>query len=188
MYFVNINRLFSIIAAEQATDEGIGALGINLWNFIFQLVAFLLMLLLLWRFVYRPILKTLDERKLRAAEIVESSDRIKREVAETEARQKQVFEDARRQAQEIIAQAQAVADKKRAAAEGEAKVAAEAIITKARVEIASERDQAIAQLRREFSDLAIAAAGKVIGEELNTRKDLHGKVINDVLSSYSTRN
>ncbi len=175
------NVLAAIMAAE-AAEEGIGSLGINLWNLIFQLLVFLILLFLLWRYAYRPLLKTLDERRERAAEIVESSDRIKREVAETEARQRQVLEEARREAQKIIAQAQAVADKKRQEAEGEARTAAEAIIAKARVEIGAERDQAIAQLRHEFGDLAILAAGKVLQQELGDHKELHSKLINDVLA------
>jgi F-type H+-transporting ATPase subunit b len=175
--------LASVVAAEAAKDEGIGALGINLSNFLWQLGSFLLMLFLLWRYVYRPVLKVLDERRERAAEIIENSDRIKRDLAETETRNRQVLEEARRQAQEIIAQAQSVSDKKRAEAEGEAKIAAEAILTRARAEIAAERDQAIAQLRKEFGDLAIQAASKIIQQELSSRKELHAQLINDVLAS-----
>jgi F-type H+-transporting ATPase subunit b len=185
---MDFNRITYAVLAAETKEAGIAALGINLWNFLFQLGSFLLFMWLMWRFVYRPLMRVLDERRERAAEIIESSDRIKREVAETEARQKQVLEDARRQAQEIIAQAQGVADKKRLDAEGEAKTAAENILSKARAEIGAERDQAIAQLRREFGELAILAAGKVIGEELKGRKELHGKIINDVLSDYSAKN
>ncbi len=176
-------KLYEVAAAEGSSDSGIGALGVNLWNFIFQLVSFLILLWLLSRFVYKPIMKMLDERRERAAEIVETSDRVKREMAETEVRQKQILEEARVQAQKIIGQAQDVADKKRQDAEGEAQKAAEAILVKARAEISAERDQAIAQLRREFSDLAILAASKVVQQELSERRDLHGKLINDVLSS-----
>jgi len=177
---LSYNIVAAVLAAEG--EEGLGQLGVNPGNLIAQLIIFLLMLFLLWRFAYRPLLKTLDERRDRAAEIIESSDRIKREVVETEARQRQVLEEARREAQNIIAQAQAVADKKRQEAEGEAKIAAEAIITRARAEIGAERDQAIAQLRHEFGDLAILAAGKVLQQELSERKELHTKLINDVLA------
>jgi F-type H+-transporting ATPase subunit b len=174
--------LLPVRAALAAEESGLGALGINLPNLIWQIVAFLILLFVLSRFAYGPLLKIIDERRARAQEIIDRSDQMKKEALESEARTREILNNAQREAQTIIASATArqqqivedTAAKQRQAEEQE--------IAKARQQIAAERDQAIQQLRREFADLTILAATQVVGKELQMNPKLQTQLINDVLT------
>ncbi|OJV94737.1 MAG: ATP synthase F0 subunit B [Chloroflexi bacterium 54-19] len=161
-------------------------LGISLGNLIFQALGFAILMFVLWRFAYKPLLRILDERRDRAQEIVEKSDQIKKDLSETEARTRGELEKARTEAQAIIAEARATRDRIVGDARDAAAAAAAAENERARAELAREREQAVAQLRRETADLAIAAATRVIGRELSTNKDLQVQLINDVLSQANS--
>jgi F-type H+-transporting ATPase subunit b len=84
----------------------------------------------------------------------------------------------------LIARASQTGDEIRKKAQEQAKLDAEALIVRARQEIKSERDGAIDELRREFADLTIMAASKVIGETLD--KESHKQLIDKVLQESQT--
>jgi F-type H+-transporting ATPase subunit b len=92
-------------------------------------------------------------------------------------------EEGRRQAQQIIAQSQEIARRIENDARVQAQRDADALIVRARTEIQLERDQAIADLRREFADITVAAAEKVINQSLD--RQAHRRLIDDVLSSLN---
>ena len=88
-----------------------GALGIALPQLITQLLSFGILIFLLWRFAYRPVLGALDARSERVRASMEQADRIERQLAETEQRNEQILIEARREAQQIIANAREIGDK-----------------------------------------------------------------------------
>lgn len=177
------NHLF-----QQAEPEptGIGQLGISPVNLIFQGVAFIILMILLWRFAYKPIIATLDKRRQLAAEIVEANQKAREDLSQAEDRTKATLDEARRQAQEIINQAKAIQDRTVAEASDRAREQAEQIIEQARAQINLERDQAINQLRREFADLAVLAASRVVRQELQTSPELRNKLISETLAELNT--
>jgi F-type H+-transporting ATPase subunit b len=168
-----------------AEASGIGALGVSVPNLIWQMVGFLILLFILSRVAYKPLLRALDERRARAQEIVDKSDQIKKEALESEQRTREIINNAQREAQNIIAAAttrqqqilEDTAAKQRQVEEQE--------IAKAQAQIAAERDRAIQQLRREFSDLAVLAASRIVRRELTTNPKLQNELINEVLGSQS---
>jgi F-type H+-transporting ATPase subunit b len=183
-------RLASLIYSLPQQEGGESSsvpdqLGISLGNLIFQAIGFAILLFVLWRFAYRPLLNILDERRARAQEIVEKSDQIKRDLSETEARNRAELEKARTEAQAIIAEARATKDRIVSEAREAAAAAAAAENERARAQLMQERDQAFAQLRRETADLAIAAATRVLGHELKTNPEVQTQLINDTLSNAS---
>ncbi len=185
---MQLGFLVNSIMAQAATESGSipDQLGISLYNLIFQGLGFIILMFILWRFAYKPLLRILDERRDRAQEIVEKSDQIKKDLSETEARSRAELEKARTEAQAIISEARQTRDRIVGDARAAAAAAAAAENEKARAELAQERDQAIAQLRRETADLAIAAATRVIGRELTTNKELQVQLINDVLTQANS--
>ena len=92
---------------------------------------------------------------------------------------------ARREGQQLIAQAQEIGNRLQADARTQAQSDAEAILVRARSEIQIERDAAIAGLRREFADLTISAAEKVINTSLD--KNAHKRLIDEALAQSSFR-
>lgn len=178
--------IFNILAADPAPagEQSIpDKLGLSLTGLGLQALGFGILMFVLFYFAYRPLLKVLDERRFRAQEIVDKSDQIRRDLSDTEARNRAEFERARTEAQAIIVEAQATKDRIVAEAREAAQTAAQAETEKARAEIRAERAAAVAQLRRETADLAINAATRIVGHELQGNKTLQMQIINEVLAN-----
>lgn len=159
-------------------------LGINLPGLIAQLVNFILLLGLLYLVAYKPILKKFDERAQKIKESMEQTESIKEQAARAGEETKKQIEAASKEGQEVIARAVKTGEELRQKARQEARPEAEAIIAKARLEIQRERDEAIDELRKEFTDLTIEAAGKVIEQSLD--KEAHRQLIDKVLEESAT--
>jgi F-type H+-transporting ATPase subunit b len=159
---------------------GIDALGFNLPALIAQIVNFALLLIIFRLILYKPLLKMLDERKQRIQEGLDASDEAKRRLSQTEQEVAKELDKARQQGQEQIAQAQQIGARIQEEARQGARTEAEQLLERARGEIQLERDSAIAALRREFADLTITAAERVIKEELDAHK--HRRLIEEVLA------
>jgi F-type H+-transporting ATPase subunit b len=164
---------------------GITDLGINLPVLLFQLVNFAFLLLVLRLVVYKPVLKMLDERRERIREGLNAADRGREQAAEAELRAREQIEAARREGQQVVTNAQQVAQRLQEEGRQQALQQQEAMLERARGEIQLERDSAISELRREFADLTIAAAEKVIGQSLD--RSAHQRLIEQALSESSFR-
>jgi F-type H+-transporting ATPase subunit b len=160
------------------------AIGINLQLLVAFLINFLILFGLLTAVLYKPVLKMLDERQAKIKESLDQAEKIKEQTARSEEQVKSAIEAARKEGQSIIAQASGIAEKIKEEAKDGARKEAEAIITKAKDDIKLERDKSIAELRREFANLTVLAAEKVIKETLDTQK--HKKLINEVLEQSNS--
>ncbi len=154
-------------------------LGINLPTLLAQIVNFLLLLGLLYLFAYKPILRMFDERANRIKESMEETESIKEQAARAGEEAKKRIEVASREGQELVARSVRTGEEIRQKAQQEARPEAEALITRARLEIQRERDEAIDELRKEFTDLTIVAAEKVIEQSLD--REAHRQLIDKVL-------
>jgi len=164
---------------------GITDLGINVPVLIAQTLNFVVLLILLRAFVYKPVLNMLDERKRKIAEGLSAAEQGReREIEAARLAQEQI-ESSRREGQAIVQQAQQVAQRVQEEGRQSAQAQAELLLERARGEIQLERDNAIAELRREFADLTIAAAEKVIGESLD--RSAHQRLISEALAQSSFR-
>ena len=161
----------------------VDSLGIQWQLLVIQLINFGIILILLGKFAYKPILNMLDERAVKIKEGLEQSEQAEKRAADIDVEAKEALSEARKEGQVLIAQAKEAADKRREDDMAQAKKDADALIERARAEILLEKDRAISELRKEFADIAIFAAGKVINEELDAEK--HRKVIDEVLQASS---
>ena len=159
-------------------------LGINLPTLIAQIVNFLILLGLLYLVAYKPIMRMLDERSRKVKESMEQTELIKQQAERAEKEVKKQIEAASREGQEIIARAVRSGEDVRQKAQQEARQDAESLIARAQVEIQRERDEAIGELRKEFADLTILAAGKVIDRSLD--REAHRQLIDKVLKESTT--
>jgi F-type H+-transporting ATPase subunit b len=161
-------------------ESGIGALGINLPSLIAQLINFTILLIVLgWAFK-RFLFPMLDERRKRIQEGLEASDEAKQRLAQTETQTAAELEKARQEGQGLIGQAQQMSGRIQEEARQSARAEAETLLERARSEIQLERDAAIADLRREFADLTITAAERVIRRSLDRKA--HQELIEEVLA------
>ncbi len=162
---------------------GIGALGINLTGLIAQLIGFAILLAVMRMIAYKPVLRMMDQRSERIREGLEAADKMKEQAAQADVTVQKRLDEARQEGQALIGQAQQIANRIQEDARQQAQAEGESLLVRARNEIALERDEAIAQIRREFADITIAAAEKVINQSLD--KKAHERLIDEVLAQAS---
>ncbi len=161
--------------------EGIG---INLPLLIAFVINFVILFGLLTLVLYKPVLKVLDERQAKIKESMEQAEQIKEQTARSEEQIKALLEKSRQEGQAVIAQATQIGERLKEEAKESARQEAETLISKAQAEIQQERDKTMDELRKEFANIAILAAEKVINETLD--KEKHRKLIDDVLKESTS--
>ena len=140
--------------------------GLNTPQFLAQVISFCIVAFLLYRFAYKPILTMLEERRQRIAESLANAERIKAELARTEALQREALEKANAQATKLIEQARAAAARVQEQETQKAIAAAEQIITKAREAAAQDHARMLAELKREVGRLVVQTTATVTGKIL----------------------
>jgi F-type H+-transporting ATPase subunit b len=142
-------------------------LGINIYNFAAQLITFLIVLFVLWRWAFPALFKTLDQREAEIRSGVENAAKARQDLAEAQTRVEGLLEQARQDAQTTLAKATQAAEHVRTEIEQEARERSQQILDQTERRIRQEIDRARAQLRQEVADLAIQAAEHVVGGSLD---------------------
>jgi F-type H+-transporting ATPase subunit b len=161
-------------------------LGLNVAYLLVFGINFIILLVLLKVVAYKPLMNKLDERANMAKETVDKFEQMKQESARAEEAVKAQIEAGRKEGQVIINQAAEIGERLKAEARQEARKEAESLIARARVEIDRDRAESMEQLRREFVDLTILAAQRVIDESLDKKK--HSQLIEQVLDEGIGKN
>ena len=146
--------------------ETIQTLGIYWPKLIAQTINFGIVLFVLWKFAYRPVLAMLDLRREKIAESITNAEKIKAELARTEAARQEVLNQANTQATRLIEEARAAAARVQEVETQKAIAAAEQIIAKAREAAAQDHARMLAELRREVGRLVVQTTAKVTGKIL----------------------
>ena len=126
----------------------------------------------------------LDERAKRTKEGMELAEAVKKEYEQVKVEVQKQIEKGRQEAQAVIAQAMQVGERLKEESRQEATKQAQVIIDRTRAELEAERDKIVEDLRREFIDISISAAEKVIKETLD--KEKHRKLIEETLQESVT--
>jgi F-type H+-transporting ATPase subunit b len=174
----------AVSAAGAAAESGAPAgLEINLFWVITAALSFVLFLNIIWRLGFDPIEKMLSERQARIAKGLADAEKAAKDRAGAAAERDQVIREARRQAGELITQAQRAAEEQREADAVATRAELDRLRAQAVAEIAAERDQALAELRAQVADLALGAAGHVIGESMTEARQR--RLVEDFLRDRS---
>jgi F-type H+-transporting ATPase subunit b len=155
----------TVLFANAATDIAT-QFGLDTPHFVAQVISFCIVTFLLYRFAYGPILKMLAERRERIAESLANADKIKTELARTEASRVEILDKANSQANKLIEEARAAAARVQEQETQKAIRQAEDIIAKARDAANVEHARMLAELRREVGRLVVDTTGKVAGKVL----------------------
>lgn len=145
----------------------IKAFDVNLVGLVFQVLNFLLLLYLLNRFMFKPLLARMDERSTKIEKGLEDAEAAARDRELARAEREAAVTEARKEANEMIARANKIATDTRNEILTEARTEAEKVSTRAREEIVAEKDKAMAEIRGQVAELALAAAGKLIRREMD---------------------
>jgi F-type H+-transporting ATPase subunit b len=147
-----------------------GGLSLDLFWIILSSGNFILLLVLLYLFAFKPLNKILDERRQRIEQGLKDAEEARQQREQAAEEHRKELNEARREAADIIARAQKVADESAAQLIATARSESDRIVERGRSEVEAEKDRAIAEIRAEVADLAIRAAGKVVGESLDGKR------------------
>jgi F-type H+-transporting ATPase subunit b len=173
--------IMPVVASAAEEAGGIAALGISLPGLIAQLVNFGILLLVLRLFLFKPIMKVMDERRRKIEEGLNASQQAAAAAENSQEESRRALELARAEGREAIGRAQETAARLSTELEAQARREAEGIVERARAEIDRERQQAIQALRAEFADLTVRAAERVVGQSLD--RTAHQRLIDETLAT-----
>lgn len=161
----------TVLLAASALDsarETAETFGWNVWLFLSQVISFVIVALLLKKFAYGPVLNVLEERRQRIQEGLLNADKIKQQLAEAEQRHAEILAQANAQAQKMIDEARVSASTVSERKQQEAIAAAEQIVVKAQEAARIEREREMAELKRQLGRLVVETTSKVTGKVLTS--------------------
>lgn len=150
---------------------------IDLGTVIFATINFFVLLFLLKKFLYKPIMGMLDSRKAEVEDNLNAAQVAKDEAARLKDEYAASIANARHEAQEILAQATQMGEQAKDDIVAGARLEAQKVADKASADIEIEKNQAIAALRNEVADLAVLAAEKIVGKTIDLAD--HGEMVNN---------
>lgn len=175
--------IFASTAAAEATSEHseslFTALGIDWKLLVEQALAFLILVLVLAKFVYPALMKAVDGRREQIEAGMKEAKQAEEKLAEAESKVADLLAEARKDADEMLARTQQEANAVVADAEDKAKVRAEQIVADAREQLERDVRKAREALKKDTIELVALATEKVVGEKLDAQKD--GKLITAAL-------
>lgn len=140
--------------------------GVDWPHLIAQMISFGIMCALLYKFAYRRVLTMLETRRTQIALALANAEKIKAELARTEAQRQEVMRQANAQAMKLIEEARTAAGQLREQETKKALAAAESIIAKAHEKAAQNDARMLAELKREVGQLVIRTTAIVTGKVL----------------------
>jgi F-type H+-transporting ATPase subunit b len=144
---------------------------VNLFQVVIAAANFIVFLVIIWTFAFKPVTAMLNDRKSRIEQGLKDAEQARRDRESAEAERVATLTEARREASEILARAQKVAQETRDTDIAATKAELERLRERAAAEIEAEKTRAITDVRAEVADLALLAAGKVVGETMSDERE-----------------
>lgn len=156
----------------QLTQEagGEAKFQVNLFQVVIAATNFVVFLVLLWLFVLRPVSKMLDDRRDRIEQGLKDAEQARSDRENAEAERVATLAEARKEANDILGRAQRVAQETRDADIAATREELDRMRDRAMSDLEAEKQRAIAELRGEVADLALEAAGRVLGESMDSER------------------
>jgi F-type H+-transporting ATPase subunit b len=170
-----------LLAQEAEAHEAVNLLSPNTGLMFWTLFIFVVLFFILQRFAFKPLTAAVEARERALEEAIQGAKRDREEAARQLADQIKALEAARAEAQRVIADGRSTAEKIRSDMLEQTKHQQQELLERARVDIGNERLRAIADLRREAVDLALAGAARVI--ERNLDDPTNRKLVESFLST-----
>jgi F-type H+-transporting ATPase subunit b len=148
--------------------------------FFWQTLLFGLLLFLLWKFAWKPILNAVNDREDGIKDALEAAENAKKEMQNVTADSEKLLKEARAEREAMLKEARSIKDKLITDSKEQAKIEGDKMIEQAQAAIESEKKAAVADLKNQVAELSINIAEKVIKEQLSN-KDKQLKLVDDML-------
>ncbi|MFI5292848.1 MAG: F0F1 ATP synthase subunit B [Candidatus Limnocylindrales bacterium] len=181
--------LAALGGVAQAAGQGFqqeaesGGLTINLFWVIISAVNFIVFAVLAWYLGFKPLSRTLAARRETIEQGLKDADAARRDRESAAEQRAATLAEARREANEIVSRAQRLADETRDQGVAETRTEIERMKEQAVADIDAERLRALADVRGQVADLALAAAGKVVGETMTDQRER--RLVDEFLAQVS---
>lgn len=169
------------LSAEAETEA---LFQVNLFSVLIAAANFVLFTVIIWKFAFAPISKMLADRTERIEQGLKDAEQARTDRENAESERLATLQEARREANDILARAQKVADESRERDLAATREELERIRARATADLESEKQRAIADLRAEVADLALRAAGRVVGETMTD--DRQRRLVQEFLAESSS--
>ena len=157
---------------------------VNLFQVIIAAANFVLFLAIIWTFAFKPVAAMLADRKARIEQGLKDAEQARRDRDTAESERVATLAEARREANDILVRAQKVSQETRDTDIAATREELERMRVRAAADIEAEKQRAIAELRGEVADLALAAAGGVVGETMTG--DRQRRLVEEFLATSDT--
>lgn len=171
MNFLNHFAETASSAEEAAKGNLFAALGIDWRLLILQIVAFLILVWLLGKFVYPLLMKSVDERQKNIEDAAKAAKKAQESAAESQAETAELLAEARKEAADIVATAKLEAAEIASSSEEKARSSAEKIVADAHAQVSKDIDKARRALHDETLELIALSTEKIIGKKLDKKTD-----------------
>tara|TARA_Y100001935_G_scaffold221773_1_gene196192 strand:+ start:286 stop:894 length:609 start_codon:yes stop_codon:yes gene_type:complete len=172
-------------AAESADDSN-PLLVLDPGLFVWTILSFLLLMFLLSKFAWKPLLKMLNEREEKIRTAIEKAENAEKKLETLNEQGEKILSDARSESQKLLLSTKETAQNLKEEIEREAKQKATSIIDQARVQIQAEKNQVLSEIKNELSSFSIMIAEKLIKKNIN--KDDNMKLINESIEKVNKIN
>ena len=156
--------------------------GLVFWT----MITFLILLLILRKFAWKPILDSVSQREEGIKDALASAEEAKKEMQNLQANNEQLLKEARAERDAMMKEAREIKDKMIANAKDEAKDVADKLIQNAQASIEQEKQAALSELKHQVSELSIGIAETIVKKELSAKKD-QLKLVEDLLSDVTLK-
>jgi F-type H+-transporting ATPase subunit b len=149
-----------------------------------MVVSFTILLLLLKKFAWKPLLKMIQDREDEIAKSLDSANAAKAQMEKMTAENEEIMRQARAEREAMLREAKETKDKIVAEAQSAAKAEADKIIQSARQEIEAEKEAAKAELQSKVAELSVGIAEKILRRELSTEAK-QGEYVEELVKNIS---
>jgi F-type H+-transporting ATPase subunit b len=176
--------LYSLVLAVEEGAESPNPILPDLAELLFGSLAFLIVFGVLAKFAFPALNRMLAERTAKIQGEMEKAETTRQDADRVLSEYREQLAGARGEADRIIEEARQTAEQLRRDIQAKAEQEASATVARAQEEIRAERDRVFQELRGQVGDIAVALAGRVVGESLD--KSTHARLIDEYIDQVST--
>lgn len=170
-----------VLAGSAGEGESFSLMAIHPGTLIWTIIIFAVLLLVLGKLLWKPLLAAVNEREKRIRDNLERADQARKESEQALQQQKQALDEQRREASAFLARAKEEAQQAGNELLQKARQEAEEIVERSRRQIEEEKSRALVELKAQTVDLAIRAAGRLLNETLD--EDSHRRIVQEYIDS-----
>lgn len=152
------------IANEVAKESLLGSFGVNWRLFVAQLVNFSVVLFVLWKWVFTPVLKALDKRQATISQGLQDAEKASLARSKAEEEKEAAILSARKEAQDIMEKATSDAENLRKETVEKTKAEVAELVAQGKIKLADEKEQIVLDAKKEIAELVITSTEKVLEE------------------------